>query len=510
MSRVRDFRRYAFVNRTTLAFIGLGIVAWVLDSIVDAGFFYGDSLQGQMFATNGENIWMRLFIFGIFVGFGAYSGLIISRRNKAEEVARQAKVFSETIFNSMHDAISVLDATTFKIMDVNSVFLAELGLKREEVIGRTCYEVTHGLSQPCSPHNDTCPLADTVKFGRYASREHVHRGLCGEKLYVEVSTNPIKNSQGQVTQVVHVSRNITERKRMEAQMQKLSMVVEKTADMVVITSKGGIIEYVNPAFEELTGFSREEAVGNTPRILKSGEHGLQFYERLWETILAGNTFRDVFINRKKNGEIYYDSCTITPVINRKGEITNFIATAKDITEQKHAEQELRERAEKDYLTGLYNRRAFYEIFESEVARTLRYGRPLSLVMLDIDHFKKINDTYGHAVGDEVLKATSLALQKSVRGSDTLARIGGEEFVILAPETTLEHTRDLAGKVRCAIESASLLPDGGKFTISFGVAEFDNTITTDDLLRRADEALYLAKENGRNRVECYRDETKVKG
>jgi diguanylate cyclase (GGDEF)-like protein/PAS domain S-box-containing protein len=504
MGRATSSTKQKFVNKTIFVFIALGIFAWVVDSFVDAAFFYGNSLPEQMFAANGENLWSRLFILSIFVGFGSYAGLIISRGKTAEEDAKQARAFAETVFNSMHDAISVLDATTFKIIDVNSVFLDEIGLGKEEVIGKTCYEVTHRQTLPCAPPNDTCPLYDTVKSGAYAAYEHVHRGPCGEKIFVEVSTNPITDSQGKVVQVVHVSKNITERKRMEEEMQKLSMVVNKTADMVVITSKGGIIEYVNPAFEEMTGYSREEAVGNTPRILKSGEHGLQFYENLWATILAGNTYRGVFVNRKKSGELYYDSCTITPVINSKGAITNFIATAKDITEQKLAEQELRERAEKDYLTGIYNRRAFFEILESEVERARRYNRPLSVVMLDIDHFKKINDTYGHAVGDEVLKATTEVLQRSVRLSDVLARIGGEEFVILVPETSLDHTLELAGKVRRSIESSALLPHGAKVTISFGIAELDENVSIDELMRRADEALYLAKSNGRNRVEHYRD------
>jgi len=409
------------VNKALLTFIILGVAAWLLDSAVDAVFFYRDSLHGQVFAPNAENIWNRLFTLSMFVGFGVYAGLIIVRRKKSEEDALQARVFAETVFNSMHDAVSVLDASNLRIIDVNDAFLADLGVRKEDVIGRTCYEVTHRKSHPCASPNDTCPFNDTVRFGTYSVYEHVHFSASGEKIIAEVSTNPIKNSEGRVVQVVHVSRNISERKRVEAELQKLSMVVEKTADIVLITDKDGIIEYVNPAFEELTGYSSDEAVGNTPRILKSGEQGPQFYEKLWETILSGNIYRDVFVNRKKNGELYYDSCTITPVVDWQGTITHFIATAKDITEQKRAEQELRERAETDYLTGLFNRRTFFEILASEVERARRYERSLSLIMLDIDHFKNVNDTYGHAEGDEVLKAVSLVVQKSIRHTDFFAR-----------------------------------------------------------------------------------------
>jgi len=489
------------MNRVLLNFIMLGIAAWILDSVVDTVFFYGGSLPGQMFAPNAENLWTRLFILGIFIGFGAYAGIIVSRLKAAEKKSEEARQFADAVFNSMHDAISVLDADNFKIIDVNTSFLLVHGFEKKEVIGKTCYEVTHRRQAPCAPPDDPCPLHDTVRLGAYSVYEHEHFNATGEKVFVEVSTHPVRDDNGKVVQVVHVSRNITERKKVEAEMEKLSMVVEKTADIVVITGKDGTIEYVNPAFEALTGYSRAEAVGSTPRILKSGMHGARFYEELWDTILSGNVYRDVFINKKKNGELYHDECTITPVIDRHGEITHFVATAKDITKQKQVEQELRERAEKDYLTGIFNRRKFYEMLAAEVERAVRYERPLSLIMLDIDHFKKINDLHGHAAGDEVLKATSLMLQENLRHTDILARIGGEEFVILATETSVENTLDLAEKMRSAIEASDMIR-GGKLTISFGVAGLDNVITLDEFMRRADEALYLAKARGRNRVERY--------
>ena len=489
------------MNRVMPTFILLGIAAWILDSVVDTVFFYGGSFPGHMFAPNAENLWTRIFIFSIFIGFGAYAGIIISRLQEAEKRSREAQQFADAVFNSMHDSISVLDAEQLTIMDANTSFLKDLGVEKKEVIGKTCYEVTHRQQQPCTPPDDPCPLHDTVRLGTYAVYEHEHFNAKGEKIFVEVSTHPVKDGNGKVRQVVHVSRNITERKKVEEEMRKLSMVVEKTADIVVITGKDGIIEYVNPAFEALTGYSRAEAVGGTPRLLKSGMHDAQFYTELWDTILSGNIYRDVFINRKKNGDLYYDECTITPVKGRHSEITHFVATAKDITKQKQAESELRDRAEKDYLTGIFNRRKFYELLAAEIERAMRYEHPLSLIMMDIDHFKKINDRCGHAAGDEVLKATSLMLQKNIRQTDILARIGGEEFVLLATETSVEHTLDLAEKIRSAIESSTMLPDG-KVTISFGVAGFDNAITLDELMRRADEALYLAKARGRNRVEQY--------
>jgi len=440
----------------------------------------------------------------------------------------------------------------------------------------------------------------------------------------------VRDASGQVVSIIHVSRNIDARKAAETEMRKLSTAVDKAADMIVITDNRGIIEYVNPAFETITGYTRAEAAGKTPRILKSGIHGEEFYRELWDSVLAGNIYRNVFVNRKKNGELYYDECTITPMRNEENIITHFIATAKvitdrilaenalreseermrtitqmaasaivmidaggavsfwnpaaerllgysaaeaigtdlhqiiaprrhyddfrkgfegftetgegavvgrtlemtaqrkdgiefpvdisisgirikeqwhavgiirDITERKQAEHQLREYAERDALTGVFNRRKFYEVLEQEKERAVRYARSLSLIMFDIDHFKAVNDTYGHAAGDTVLKATASVVADHIRKADVLGRIGGEEFAVAATETTAESALVLAEKIRCAIEM-TVHEHTGKITVSIGVSTYDNGLTLDEFFRRADKALYAAKNNGRNRVECY--------
>ncbi len=607
----------------------LGVLFWLLDSAVDA-FLVDNSFLHQVVSLEPGELWMRLFVLFSMIGFGFYAGILISRAEKAEEMSRQNREFSETVLNGMHDAISVIDVRDFRIVDVNTVFLSEMALTRDEVIGKTCHEITHRSSVPCSPPGHPCPLCDTVNHGKYATYEHVHYRSDGRKIHAEVSTNPIRDDSGQVVRVIHVSRNITERKAAEIEMRKLSTAVEKTADMIVITDHRGFIEYVNPAFETVTGYTREEAIGKTPRILKSGIHGEKFYQELWETILAGNIYRCVFVNRKKNGELYYDECTITPMRNEQNVITHFIATAKvitdrimaenalresearmrtitemaasaivmidadgavsfwnpaaeklfgysteeamgmdlhkiivpqrhyeafqkgfalfadtgegtvvgktlemtaqrkdgtefpvdlsisgirikeqwhavgiikDITERKEAEQKLTEYAEKDSLTGLLNRRKFYEGLEHEKERAERYTRSLSLIMFDIDHFKSVNDTYGHAAGDSVLKKIASVVVDHIRKSDVLGRIGGEEFAILATETTVESALALAEKIRSAIETAEH-DDVGRITISIGVSAYLSGLTMDEFVRRADEALYTAKRHGRNRVECY--------
>lgn len=608
----------------------LGILFWLLDSAVDSYLVEGSSFLRQVFSLEAGELWMRLFVLIAMILFGFYASILISRAEKAEEMSRRDREFAETVLNGMHDAISVIDVRDFRIIDVNAAFLSDMRLTRNEVIGKTCHEVMHRSSAPCSAPDHPCPLCDTVKLGTYSTYEHVHYGADGEKVHAEVSTSPIKDESGQIIRVIHVSRNIMARKAAEIERMKLSTAVEKAADMVVITDRSGVIEYVNPAFETVTGYTREEAIGKTPRILKSGIHDEEFYRELWQTVLAGDIYRNVFINRKKNGELYYDECTITPMRNERNVITHFIATAKvitdrimaenalreseermrtitemaasaivmmdplgavsfwnpaaerlfgyskeealgsdlhkiivpqqhyedfrrgfalfadtgegavvgrplemiarrkdgtefpvdlsisgirikeqwhsvgiirDITERKQAEQKLREFAEKDALTGIMNRRKFYEVLEQESERATRYTRSLSLIMFDIDHFKVINDTYGHAAGDAVLKKTASVVLDQVRKSDFLGRIGGEEFAVLATETAVESAVALAQKIRSAIETTRH-GTVGRITVSIGVSSYASGLTMDEFVRRADEALYIAKNNGRNRVECY--------
>ncbi len=186
-----------------------------------------------------------------------------------------------------------------------------------------------------------------MKTGQPGLRSYRIKDINGDYRWMEDRVSPEKDKTGRVVRTFGVARDITERKYAEQQMKELSMAVEQTADCVVITDREGVILYVNAAFEKETGYTREEALGKTPRILKSGEHDPRFYEALWKTILAGNVFKAVFINRKKTGELVYEQKTITPLKDSQGNITHFVSTAKNITEQVQAEKTLRE-SEKQY------------------------------------------------------------------------------------------------------------------------------------------------------------------
>lgn len=280
---------------------------------------------------------------------------------------------------------------------------------------------------------------------------------------------------------------------------RLSKAIEQIDDTVMIANKDGEITFVNDAYCIHTGYSREESIGKKTCILKSGEHDKSFYEHMWKQILADRIFRGLVINKKKSGELFYEEKTITPIKNDTGDIVSFVSTGKDITERIEMEHNLKKLASTDKLTGIYNRHKFEEVFEKEIKRALRYKHPLSLIMFDIDHFKKVNDDYGHDIGDQVLIDIVNVVKNNIRVIDVFARWGGEEFFVLCPETDIKNTEIVAEKLRKEIEAFSFAKVGC-ITSSFGATAFVENDNRDTFIKRVDEALYIAKEKGRNMVE----------
>lgn len=291
--------------------------------------------------------------------------------------------------------------------------------------------------------------------------------------------------------------NVSDIRKAEEQIKMLSQIVEQTDDLIKMLDKTGHITYVNDAVVKQSGYTRQELLGKKPSLFKSGMHSDEFYKELWNTVTQKLPYKNVLINRKKDGSIYHEAQTITPIINNN-EITGYVSTGKDITERIELEKKLSQLASKDTLTGLCNRRKLEESLATEMTRVTRYESPMSLIMFDIDHVKSINDQFGHDVGDDVLQGIAKVVQDNIRETDIYARWGGEEFIILSPETTEENVEYLAEKLRYAIENYDFgLPE--KITASFGVTQYISGETSDQMIKRADKAMYQAKKNGRNRV-----------
>ncbi len=287
--------------------------------------------------------------------------------------------------------------------------------------------------------------------------------------------------------------------------------LESTANAIVITDRQGSIQWVNPAFTVLTGYTAEEALGQEPSFLKSGAHDAHFYQTLWNTILSGAVWRGEITNRRKDGTPYVEEMTITPVRSDKGEITQFIAIKVDITDRKTAEEQVKFLAYYDALTGLPNRTLFRDRLSKALASARRRKEKVALQFLDLDRFKTINDSLGHSVGDLLLKEVAERLKKWAREQDTVARLGGDEFVVVLTalmdigDAAVAADRILKAMTPDCIVQGHLL----SISCSLGISVFpDNGREPETLLKNADAAMYCAKEQGRNNFQFFTQEMNV--
>jgi diguanylate cyclase (GGDEF)-like protein/PAS domain S-box-containing protein len=284
--------------------------------------------------------------------------------------------------------------------------------------------------------------------------------------------------------------SIPELEGTEKLLQLQAAALEAAANPIIISRRDGTIIWVNGAFEHLSGYTRNEAIGQTASLLKSGHHPASFFENMWDAILSGQKWRGELVNRHKDGSLYQEEMTITPVKGATGEITHFVAIKLDITERKVAEEQIRQLSLTDPLTGLANYRRLLDALDSEVRRCSRTARSFAVLLLDLDGLKRINDDHGHPVGSRALCRVANVLRKHCREIDTAARYGGDEFVVVLPEAGREAARHVAQRI--TDESRN---DGDEPTISVsaGAAVFPHDGTTiDELLDAADRALYREK------------------
>lgn len=267
--------------------------------------------------------------------------LHIDELKRAEKVVRRANEFAEAVFNSMNDSISIIDPYNYRIVDANQVFLEKLGMKKDEVVGKRCYEVTHHRPELCTPPDDICPLEDSIKNGKHSIAEHLHYGKDGETVYMEVTTSPIKNENGEIFQVIHVARDITERKRAEEALRKSEeryrTLFEESRDAVYITTQEGEILDANESMLDLFGYSKEEMIGfNARETYVHSEDRLKFQQM----IEREGFVKDYEIKlRKRDGTEM--ECLFTAIMRRTadGNIAGYQGTIHDITERNRAEEE---------------------------------------------------------------------------------------------------------------------------------------------------------------------------
>ncbi len=420
----------------------------------------------------------------------------------ALRILKESEEQFRTLVQHAPEAIFVLDVESHKITDANTNAAKLFKLSPEQLIGRDYLTL--------SP--DTQP--DGCDSGQ-AAYEHIRQATDGDTPVYEWTYH---NSDGDhvicETRLVRLPSSnrplirgsitdISERKKNEAHMRQLSMALEQTADAVMITNANGIIEYVNAAFEAVTGYSRQDVAGKTPSILKSDKQDHQapgYQSQLWQTIQAGKVYNDIIINRRKDGSHYYEEKTITPLKGDDGTITHFISTGRDISDRMQTQEYLHFLAHHDTLTQLPNRALFIDRTQQAIQRAQREQTLIAVIFADLDRFKIINDTLGHEAGDQVLRTAAERFQSVLRSSDTVSRQGGDEFTILLED--IYHTEQVAQiceKLLNALTKPIHIRGQELFlSTSLGISVYpEDGIDPRTLIKHADIAMYRAKESGRN-------------
>jgi diguanylate cyclase (GGDEF)-like protein/PAS domain S-box-containing protein len=327
----------------------------------------------------------------------------------------------------------------------------------------------------------------------------------GEYRWLIDTAVPYSNPAGVFQGYIGSCIDITPRKTMESKLNLVNKTVDLMDDGVMITGPDRIITWINPAFTRITGYTLEDVKGHKPRILSSGKHTPDFFEHMYEKLSAGERWQGEIWNRKKTGEIYPEWLSINSLQDEFGQIVNYVAIFTDITIQKAKEEHSRFLSTHDPLTGLANRYLLEHALDFAILNAKRNRKGIAVLFIDLDGFKVINDTFGHLIGDELLKDVASAITHSLRESDLATRQGGDEFVVLLENLSdandaMEVAKKISSPVHLKIDHKAFV------TFSIGISYYDGSEETNAkaLIEQADLAMYQAKQSGKNTIKSKAD------
>lgn len=427
----------------------------------------------------------------------------ITRRKLADAILEQSEEKFAKAFDSCPLAASISALEDGRFLEINASYERNFGWSRADLIGKTSLEIGFW------PDRETRAawLAEIERRGRVTDYETVWVQKSGSRHHVILSSEII-DLDGQRCLLTYVT-DISGRRLAEADLRIAAAAFESQEGMV-ITDARGVILRVNRAFIESTGYAADEVVGQTPRVLRSGRHDDEFYRQMWQTILDHGSWQGEIWDRRKSGEIYPKWLTITAVKDETGVTTHYIGTHFDITERKRSEEKIKALAFFDQLTGLPNRTLLVDRLKQAQIVGKRNGSFGALLFIDLDNFKTLNDTFGHDRGDQLLKQVASRLSQVVRLEDTVARIGGDEFVVVLSDLgeidsqAASIVEMIANKILAVLNTPYMLGDAvHRSTASIGVTLFEGDLLgIDELMKQADLAMYKSKESGRNLVRFF--------
>ncbi len=565
------------------------VILWLLESAIHAFIFKEGSFINNLFSLDLHEIWMRSIILIIFIIFICYTGNVISKLKKAENILKESQLELAQIFNTAADAMRVIDKE-FNVVSVNDTFLKLAGLRKDEIIGRKCYESLSGSA--C--HSPLCPVYQISSGKQRVEYDVEKKKKDGTSVYCILTATPLLNTRGDLIGIVEDFKDITERKKVEDELiktrneleikfeERTKALKEANERLEIEISEGErassrmhqLNEKLKVQLEEIEKRNREIAfLGELSTMLQScldvnetfkiisqyayklfpmdsgaiylysnSRNILEEMARWGENIHSENVFSPQDCWALRRGQIYankeqfteFNCKHITPInslnylcipLMAQGETLGLFYFQNSKEEVLQSSQKmllntfsehismalsnlrlrevLRNQAIRDPLTGLFNRRYMEETLEREISRALRQRLIVGVIMIDLDHFKLFNDTYGHKAGDVMLKEVGRFLQTNVRKDDIACRYGGEEFIVIMIGASHDIIYQRADYLRKSVKNINPEYEGNvlkNITLSIGVAIYpDHGETGESIIHAADMALYKSKHDGRDRV-----------
>jgi diguanylate cyclase (GGDEF)-like protein/PAS domain S-box-containing protein len=436
--------------------------------------------------------------------------LLHRRELQAKVLARTqdieaAKQDLQTTLAAVPDLMMEVDATG-KILNIHTHDSTDLLMPTEEVLGKNIGNVL----PPDALAVVRAALDDAAHSGRSTGQQYtlnLKNGVQWFELSVAAKPTLPGHETGQPKRFVALARNITARKLSELQYRLSAQFFNGSSEGMLITNAEQRIIQVNPAFTTITGYSAAEALGNTPKMLASGRHDADFYAHMWAHLNQQGHWKGEIWNARRNGEAYPQWLSISRLLNESGAVSHYVAIFSDISRRLEQEARIRALAYYDPLTGLANRTLLQDRVEHDLKVAQRRKVPLSLLFIDLDHFKHVNDSLGHQAGDQLLIQIGQRIQSSLRGQDTVARLGGDEFMALLLDTSADGAANMARNLMKSLSEPYWVGNQElTVTLSIGIALFpDDGDDFESLYRCADSAMYRAKGEGRNRFAFFTPE-----
>lgn len=396
-------------------------------------------------------------------------------------------------------------------MVANHIALQTFDLEGINWQGKTDLELAELLPPPYRPALEACISSDTAAWEHKTPSRLLETVQLadGSQRHFDVMKSPLFNEDGSRNLLLIFGHDVTDLLRLMEQQRLAEQVLANSREAVMITDTENRIVSVNRAFSTVTGYSEGEVIGKQPNMLASGRHDQNFYQSLWHQLSVEGIWRGEIWDKRKNGEIYPKWLDISAVHDRNGVLSNYIAIFSELTERTNSESQIEFLAYHDSLTRLPNRLLLHDRFKQTMAAAIRENSKLAVLFIDLDKFKQVNDTLGHAVGDQLLQMVAQRLEQSVREVDTVSRIGGDEFVVLLSNLqTVGTVTAVAKKILAQLSEPFTIGDNElSSSLSIGIALYpDDGQDLDTLLRMADASMYHAKNCGRNTYRFFTDKT----